>query len=36
MLERCKRGPASARVTVVKILAEDDTAPATFAVLPTA
>ena len=36
MLERCKQGPPSARVTVVKILAEDDTAPATFAVLPTA
>ena len=36
MLERCKQGPPSARVTVVKILAEDDRAPATFAVLPTA
>ena len=36
MLERCKQGPPSARVTAVKILTEGDTAPATFAVLPTA
>ena len=36
MLERCKQGPRSARVTGVMILAEADTAPETFAVLPTA
>lgn len=36
MLARVKRGPPSARVTAVKILAEGDTAPETFAVLPTA
>jgi acylphosphatase len=36
MLERCKQGPPSARVTAVKILAEAGTAPETFAVLPTA
>ena len=36
MLERVKQGPPSARVTAVKILAEGDTAPETFAVLPTA
>ena len=36
MLERCKQGPPSARVTSVKIQAEGATAPETFAVLPTA
>ncbi|HEY7085950.1 MAG TPA: acylphosphatase [Hyphomicrobiaceae bacterium] len=36
MLEAVKQGPPSARVTVVKILAEGDTTPETFAVLPTA
>jgi acylphosphatase len=36
MLERCKQGPPSARVTAVRILAEGATAPETFAVLPTA
>ena len=36
MLERCKQGPPSARVTAVRSLAEGDTAPTTFAVLPTA
>jgi acylphosphatase len=36
MLARVKQGPPSARVTAVKILAEGDTAPETFAVLPSA
>ena len=36
MLERCKQGPPSARVTAVRILAEGATAPETFAMLPTA
>ena len=36
MLQRCRQGPPSARVTEVKILAEGDTAPETFAVLATA
>jgi acylphosphatase len=36
MLERVQQGPPSARVTAVKILAEGDTAPVTFTVLPTA
>ena len=35
-LGRCQQGPRSARVTAVKILAEGDRAPETFAVLPTA
>jgi acylphosphatase len=35
-LERCQQGPPSARVAAVKILEEGDTAPETFAVLPTA
>ena len=36
MLERCKQGPLSARVTAIHILAEGGTAPESFAVLPTA
>ena len=36
MLQRVQQGPPSARVTAVKILAEGDTTPATFTVLPTA
>jgi len=35
MLERCKQGPSSARVTAIKILAEGDPAPEAFAVLAT-
>jgi acylphosphatase len=36
MLERCELGPASARVTAVNIVAEDDAAPDAFTVRPTA
>ncbi len=36
MLERCKDGPPSARVTTVKIVEEGGTTPAGFDVLPTA
>jgi len=36
MLQRCRQGPPSARVTAVKILAEGHSAPETFAVLATA
>jgi acylphosphatase len=35
MLERCREGPPSARVTAVKVLEEGGTAPAGFDVLPT-
>ena len=35
MLERCKDGPPSARVTAVKIVEEGGAAPAGFEVLPT-
>jgi len=36
MLERCKQGPPSARVTAINILAEGGTAPETFIVLASA
>ncbi len=36
MLERCKDGPRSARVTAVKIVEEGGAAPDGFEVLPTA
>jgi acylphosphatase len=35
MIERCRNGPRSARVTAVKIVEEDSTAPDGFEVLPT-